>query len=67
MATKTLLKTTLQIVVEDSDGNTSTISLSKIDLEATNEQLLTAAEGIGELQKKTVKDYKLVERSILGE
>ncbi len=60
MGALTLIKKVLQIIVEkDNDGNTAKFSLSKIDQNATAEQLYTAAQGICELQKRTVRNYRI--------
>ena len=62
-----LIKKSLQIFLEDNEGNTSKISFSKLNLAATANQLLTAANAIGELQTLTVKEYRVVDTSTLSE
>ena len=67
-ASKAKYKTTLQIVVEkDTEGNTTTVSLSKVNPSATDDQFLTAAKAIGSLQTRTISGYRLVETSNLSE
>ena len=66
-ANLTLLKKSLQIYLEDSEGKTSKLSFSKLNHSATAEQLLTAATAIGELQTLTVKEYRVVDTSSLSE
>ena len=68
MATLTQIKKVLQIIVEkDNDGNTAKFSLSKLNQSATAEQLLAAAEGIAELQTRTVKNYRIQDLQELTE
>ena len=68
MATKTKYDVKLIVVVEkDSKGNTENLSFSKIDIAAEDAALLTAAQGIGELQTRGVKEYKVSEFYNLAE
>ena len=62
MANKTKYDVKLIVVVEkDDEGNTANLSFSKIDLAADDAALLTAAKGIGELQTRTVSNYRVSE------
>ena len=67
MATLSLIKKSLQISLETDEGKTTRMSFSKLNLAATADQLLTAANAIGELQTLTVKEYRVVDTSTLSE
>ena len=60
MANLTLIKKVLQVIVEaNAEGATAKFSLSKINPDATADQLYTAAQGIGELQTRTISGYRI--------
>ena len=68
MATKTLLKTRLQILSTDESGKSAkTFSLSRIALNADPTELLSMAKAIASLQTTTPQEYKLVDTSHLAE
>ena len=67
MATLSLIKKSLQISLETDEGKTTRMSFSKINLAATADQLLTAANALGALQTLTVKEYRVVDTSTLSE
>ena len=67
MATLSLIKKSLQISLENAEGKTTSMSFSKINLAATADQLLAAANALGELQTLTVKEYRVVDTSTLSE
>jgi hypothetical protein len=66
-ATLNLIKKSLQISLETDEGKTTRMSFSKINLAATADQLLTAANALGALQTLTVKEYRVVDTSTLSE
>ncbi len=66
-ATLNLIKKSLQISLETTEGKTTRMSFSKINLAATADQLLTAANALGALQTLTVKEYRVVDTSTLSE
>ena len=67
MATLSLIKKSLRISLENAEGKTTNMSFSKINLAATADQLLAAANALGELQTLTVKEYHVVDTSTLSE
>jgi hypothetical protein len=68
MATKSKIDVKLIVVVDkDDEGNTANLSFSKIALDAEDAALLTAAQGLGELQTRNVKEYKVNEFYSLSE
>ena len=68
MANLFLIKKVLQIIIEkDSDGNTAKFSISKLNQNATEDQLYAAAQGIAELQTRTVKNYRIQDLQELTE
>jgi hypothetical protein len=67
MATLSLIKKSLQISLETDEGKTTRMSFSKINLAATADQLLTAANALGALQTLTVKEYRVVDTNALSE
>jgi hypothetical protein len=68
MATKSKIDVKLIVVVDkDDEGNTANLSFSKIALDAEDAALLTAAQGLGELQTRNVKEYKVNEFYSLAE
>ena len=67
MATLSLIKKSLRISLETAEGKTTSMSFSKINLAATADQLLTAANALGALQTLTVKEYRVVDTSTLSE
>ena len=66
-ATLNLIKKSLQISLETDEGKTTRMSFSKINLAATADQLLTAANALGALQTLTVKEYRVVDTNALSE
>ena len=67
MATLSLIKKSLQISLETDEGKTTKMSFSKLNLAATADQLLAAANALGELQTLTVKEYRVVDTNALSE
>jgi hypothetical protein len=66
-ATMNLIKKSLQIFLETDEGKTTKMSFSKLNLAATADQLLAAANALGELQTLTVKEYRVVDTNALSE
>ena len=59
MATVTLYKKTLQVLLKKEDtGTTTKFSISKINPESADAALLTAAQGISELQTLPVAEFR---------
>ena len=59
MATATIYKRTLQVLLKKEDtGTTTTFSLSKVNPESEDAAFLTAAQGISELQTLPVAEFR---------
>lgn len=68
MATKTLEKTRLQILLTDEEGNAAkTFSLSRLNLQSSSDAFLALAKAIAGLQTLPVKEYRLVDTNLLSD